>query len=113
LSSDNEEYLKPNIVAETTARQRDPIARVLTSSKLYFNCPPKSTKNCRQIYPTVNDYHSDPMEITSTCWFLDITDWWRQQEEMRSKNTALSNVGRDVFSIIPYGVGLEASFSLG
>jgi len=53
------------------------------------------------------------MEISSTFWIPDITDWWRQQEETHSQYADLSNVARDIFSIIPYGVGLEASYSLG
>jgi hypothetical protein len=53
------------------------------------------------------------MEISSTFWIPDITDWWRQQEETHSKYADLSNVARDIFSIIPHGVGVEASFSLG
>jgi len=43
----------------------------------------------------------------------DITDWCRQQEETHSKYADLSNMARDIFSIIPHGVGVEASFSLG
>jgi hypothetical protein len=53
------------------------------------------------------------MEISSIFWLPDITDWWQQQEETHSKYTDLSNVARDIFSIIPHGVGGEASFSLG
>jgi len=53
------------------------------------------------------------MEISSTFWLLDIIDWWRQQEETHSKYADLSNVARDIFSIIPHGVRVEASFSLG
>jgi len=53
------------------------------------------------------------MEISSTFWIPDIPDWWRQQEETHSKYADLSNVARDIFSIIPHGVGVEASFSLG
>jgi len=56
---------------------------------------------------------TDPMEISSTFWIPDITDWWRQQEETHSKYADLSNVARDIFPIIPHGVGVEASFSLG
>ena len=41
-----------------------------------------------------------------------ITDWWRQQEETHCKYTDLSNVAHDIFSIIPHGVGVEASCSL-
>ena len=53
------------------------------------------------------------MELGSTFWLPDITDWWCQEEETHSKYADLSNVGRDIFSIIPHGVGVEASFSLG
>jgi len=53
------------------------------------------------------------MEISSTFWIPDITDWWRQEEDTHSKYSDLSNVARDIFSIIPHGVGVEASFSLG
>jgi len=53
------------------------------------------------------------MEISSTFWLPDITDWWRQQEETHSKYADLSNVASDIFSIIPHGVGVESSFSLG
>ena len=53
------------------------------------------------------------MEIRSTFWIPDITDWWRKQEETHSKYADLSNVARDIFSIRPHGVGVEASFSLG
>ena len=53
------------------------------------------------------------MEISSTFWILDITNWWRQQEETHSKYADLSNVACDIFSIIPHGVRVEASFFLG
>ena len=53
------------------------------------------------------------MEISSTFCLPDITDWWWQQEETHSKYADLSNVARDIFSIIPHGVAVEASFSLG
>jgi len=113
LSSDDEEYLTPNNVPEMTPGRSDRAARLLTAARLYLNSPPEAPKNWGQIHPNLNDYHSDPMEISSTFWIPDITDWWRQQEEMHSKYADLSNVARDIFSIIPHGVGVEASFSLG
>jgi len=51
--------------------------------------------------------------ISTTFWIPDITNWWRQQEATHSKYADLSNEARDIFSIIPHGVGVEASFSLG
>jgi len=112
-SSDDEQYSLPNNVAATTPRQSDRAARLLTAARLYLNSPPEAPKTWGQIDPNLNDYHSDPMEITSTLWIPDITDWWRQQEETRSQYADLSNVAPDIFSIIPHGAGVEASFSLG
>jgi len=112
LSSDDEEYLTPNNVAETTSGRSDCAAPLLTAAKLSLNSPPEATKNWGQINPNLNDYHSDPMEFCSTFWIPDITDWWRQQEETHSKYADLSNVAHNIFSIIPHGDGVEASFSL-
>ena len=113
LSSDDEEYLTPNNVAETTPGRSDRAARSLTAARLYLNSPPEARKNWGQINPNLNDYHSDPMEISSTFWLPDITNWWRQQEETHSKYTDLSNVACDIFCIIPYGARVEASCFLG
>jgi len=52
----------------------------MTVARLYLNSPPEGTKNWGQINPNLNDYHSDQMQISSTFWILDITDWWCQQE---------------------------------
>jgi hypothetical protein len=112
-SSDDEEYLTPNNVAETTPGRSDPAARLLTTARLYLNSLPEAPKNWGQSNPNLNNYHSDPMEISSTFWRLDITDWWCQQEETQSKYADLSNVVRVILSIIPHGVGVEASFCLG
>jgi len=53
------------------------------------------------------------MEFSSKFWIQDITDWWRRQEEMHWMSADLSNVARDIFSIIPQVVGVEASSSHG
>jgi len=112
LPSNDEKYLTPDNVAETTPGWSDHAACLLTAARLYLNPPPEAPKNWGQINPNLNDYHSDPMEISSTFLKLDITNWWWQQEEMHSKYANLSNVACDIISIIPHGVGVEASFSL-
>jgi len=113
LSSDDAEYLMPNNVAETTHGWSDCAACLLTAARLFLNSPPELPQNWWQINLNLNDYHSNPMEIRSTFCLPDITDWWRQQEETHSKYADLSNVPHDIISIIPHGVGVEASFSLG
>jgi len=61
LSSDNEEYITPNNVAEMAPRLSDCAARLLTSARRYLNSPPEAAMNWGQINPNLNDYHSDPM----------------------------------------------------
>jgi len=112
-SSDDEEYKTPNNVAQTTPGRSDCAASILTAARLYLNSPPEVPKNWGQINPNLNDYHSNPMEISSTSWTPDITDWWRQQEPTHSKYADRSNVECDIFSNIRLGVWVEASFSLG
>ena len=96
-----------------TPGQSDCAAHLLGVARLYFNSPPESSKNWGQDYPNLNNYHSDPMEISSTFWVPDINDWWHQHEGTQSKYTDLSNVAPDIMCIIAHGVGVKASFSLG
>jgi hypothetical protein len=112
-SCDDEKYSTPNTVAEMTSGHSDRAACSFTAAMLYFNSPPEAPKNWGHINPTLNDYHSDPMEISSTFWIPDITDWWHQQEQTNPKYAYLSNVECDIFCNIPHGVGVETSFALG
>jgi len=112
LFSDDDEYLTPKCVAEMTPGRSDHAAPLLTAAWHYLNSLPESPKNWGQVNPNVNDYHFNPMESSSIFWSPDITNWWRQQGETHSKYADLSNVARDIFSIIPYAVRVEASFSL-
>jgi hypothetical protein len=113
LFSDDEDYSTPNNVAETTPGFSECAAGLLTADRLYLNSPPEVTKYRGQINPNLNHYHSDLMEIRSTFWIPDITNWQRQQEQKYSKYADFSNVARDIFFIIPHGVRGEASVSLG
>jgi len=113
LCSDEEEYLMPDNVAETTPGRNDRAARLMTAVRLHLNRPPELPQNWGQINPNRNDYHSDPMEISNTFWFPDITDWRQQPEEIHSNYADLANVARDILYIIPHHVGVEASYSFG
>ena len=92
VSSDDEEYLFHNTVTETTPGRSDRAARLLSAARLYLDSPPELPQNWGQINLNPNDYHSDLMESSSAFWLPDITDWWRQLEEMHSKYANLSNV---------------------
>jgi len=56
LSSDDEEYLTPNNVAETTPRRSDRAARLLTATRLYLNSPPEAPKNWGLVLATVRNW---------------------------------------------------------
>jgi len=113
VSSNDEEYLTYHNVAATTPGRSDAAARYLTATSLYLNLPPEAPKKGRQIDPTLNNYHPDPMEISSLLWIPDTTNWWRQQEETHWKYTDLSNVAYDIFPIILPGIRVNSSFSFG
>jgi len=113
LFSYDEEYLTPNNVAETTPGQSCRTALLLTAARLHLNSPPEVQKHWGQINPNLNDYHSDRMVLSSTFWITNIPDWWPQQEDTHSEYSDLSNVARNIFSIIRHGVEVEANFSLG
>jgi len=108
VSRDDEEYLSPNNAAVTKPGKRYRAARVLTAVRLYLNSLPEAPKNRGQINPNLYDYHSDPMEISSKFWILDITDWWHEQKDKHSGYADLLNVARDIVSINTNGVGVEA-----
>jgi len=112
-SCDDEEYLLPNNADDATPGRSNRAARFLTAARLYLNSTPGSPQNWGHINLNPNDYHSDPMVITRTFWLLDITNWWWQQEQTQSKYADLSNVARNLFSIISHGAGMEASLCLG
>jgi len=111
-SSDDEEYSMPGTMAEMMPGRSDCTACLLTAPRLYLDSPPELPQNWGQINPDLNDYYSNPMEISSTFSIPHISDWWRQHEEKHFKYADLSNVARDVFSIRPHGVGMEANFSI-
>jgi len=113
MSSNDEEYVTPNNMAETTPGWSDCAACLLTSARLYLNSQHEAPYNWGQMNPNLNDYHSDRMEISIKFWLLYITHLWCQQEETHSKYANLCNVAPNIFSFIPHGVGVEASFSNG
>jgi len=113
LSSDDEEYLMPNNVAGMTPGQSGRAARLLTAARFHLDSLPDAPRNWGQIHPNPSYCHSEPMKISSPFCLPDSYDWWRQQEITHSKYADLSNVARDIFSIIPHGVRVVASCSLG
>jgi len=73
LSSDDDEYLTLNNGAESTPGRCDRASRLLTAARLYLISPLEAPEKWGQIDPNLDDYHSDPMEISRSFWFPDIT----------------------------------------
>jgi hypothetical protein len=53
------------------------------------------------------------MEMGSTFWLPNITEWRQEQENPHLKSANHSNVASEILSSIPNSVGQEASFPLG
>jgi len=113
LSSNDEEYLTPKSVAEITPWQRDPAARWITPERLYSNSPPAVPTNWGEVNPSLDDFHSERMEISGTFWLPNISDRWPQPEKSQWNHASLSKVAGNIFSIIPCGITAEASVSHG
>jgi len=113
LSFNDEEYVMPNNVAETTPGCSERAACLLTVARCYLNSLPEAPKNREQINLNHNDHHSDQMGISSTFSIPDITEWWHQKEETYLKYTNICNSSRDIFSMVPHSVGVDIRFSLG
>jgi hypothetical protein len=101
LSSNDEEYLTPNNVAETTLGQCNHAAQEFSTTRLYMNSPPNAPWNRGQNNSNLNDYHADPIEISGTFWIQDITNRWRPQDDTHFWYAHICNVVRDIVSIIP------------
>jgi len=112
LSNDDKEYWMPKNFAERTARCTDSTTRLFTAGRISFNSLPVLQKNRGQVDRILNDYYTDPMEISSILLIQHITDWWCQQEEIHSKYADISNVAPHIFSITQHHVRVEASFSV-
>jgi len=92
------EYLMPNVVAETTPGQSCRTARSLTAARLNLDSQPESPNIWAQVNPNLNEYHSGAMEIVSTFWIPEITDWWRQQRK-RTQSSPISQLWHEIFSL--------------
>jgi len=112
LFSNDEEYLMLNNVATMTPGPRNSAAYWFIATGVYLNSLPEAPMNWGQFNPSLNDYHSDRMEISSGFWIPDIPDWWCQQQGTHSEYTNLSNEVHNIYSIIPPGVELESSYFL-
>src|SRR5205085_11731697 len=56
---------------------------------------------------------NDPEEITASFWYSDVGGWWLKQETSMGEYRDLAKMARDIFSVMPHGVGVESSFCLG
>ena len=74
LFRNDKEYLTLNHVAEMTPGRSKRAARLFNGAWLYLNPPPDAPKYWGQIDPNLNDYHSDPVEISSIVKKLVIID---------------------------------------
>ena len=83
-----------------------------TAAWLYLNSLPELPKYWEHANLSLNNYHTNSIDICSVFWLPDITELWRQEEEKHPKYTDLATVLCNISSTIPHGVGVEARFSV-
>jgi hypothetical protein len=100
-------------VAENVLGQNNPAVGFSTAARLFLNLLRESPKDWEHVNLSLNDYDTDSIEICSIFWLPDITDRWRQHEEMHPKYNNVPIIPYNITYIIPHGVGVEAGCSLG
>ena len=113
LSSNDEKYWTSKGEAGMTPGQSDLAACLQTAAMLYLNSPPEAPVTCTQDVRNLNDYSSDPTNNSSTLSLPNSPDWSRQKQVTHWKYADPSNVACNIISIIPHGVRVEMSSSLG
>jgi len=113
LSSSYEEYLMPETVNKMTLRRSDCTPRSLAAARHYLNSQTGLPQRWGLISLNHDNYHSDRVEISQKSWIPDIKGWWRKHMEMHWMYAVLCKAACDTFLIIPHGVTMDASFSLG
>jgi len=73
MSSNDDEYLLPKSVTEMTSGWSNRAACWLTPARLHSYSQHEFPQNWGQRDPNLNDYHNDPMAISSKFWIPDIT----------------------------------------
>jgi len=96
-----------------TPEQTVCVAPILTNARRCLYSPPQAPKKWGQKNPNLIGSHSDPVEMSSRWWILELTDWWHQQEETHWRFADLLNVAHNLRSIIPPGDGTDSHSSLG
>jgi len=106
ILSDDAENSLPNNVAQTIPGQSYRAACLMTAATLHLNLLPEARKYGAQIDPSLNDYHADPMHISSSFGRPVITNWQRQQEETQWMYVDHPIMACNIFSIVPHTVGV-------
>ena len=100
----------PGITPARASRQE----RMKDVARSYLSTLPVDIASIDQRRPNIDDLKSeDPDEMTAGFWKPDVAAYWLQQEENFGEYAVLARMARDIFSVIPHGVGVESSFSLG
>jgi hypothetical protein len=113
-SSDEEDDIRITQSACATPRTASRKARLMQQARQYLSNTRVNIDSDQHDYPIQDELLSnDPEEITASFWYPDVAGWWMKQERRMGDYQDLARMARDIFSVMPHGVGVEASFSLG
>ena len=112
-SSDEDDDLEV-IGSSSTPRTTSRKTLLMQQARQYLANAPVIIESEQNDYPVGDELLShDPEELTASFWYPDVAGWWLKQETTMGEYRDLARMARDIFSVMPHGVGVEASFSLG
>ena len=113
-SSDEEDNIQMTESTYSTPRTASRKSLLMQQARQYLANARVNIESEQHDYPIGDELMSDdPEEVTASFWYPDVAGWWMKQERRMGDYRDLARMARDIFSVMPHGVGVEASFSLG
>jgi len=116
VDSDSDDEIPASLLT-ATPRRTNHRAQLVGIARQYLENSRIDAASIGQINPANDDSLTDPdanpNDVTGSFWSPSVAAWWKQQVNTASEYAPMAEMARDIFSVIPHGVGVEASFSLG
>ena len=114
-SSDEEDDCQIQETIQCTPRTSSRKSHLMQQARQYLANVPVNIQSLQPEPLEVQDdlMSNDPEEITASFWYPDVGGWWLKQETSMGEYRDLAKMARDIFSVMPHGVGVESSFCLG
>jgi hypothetical protein len=115
FDSDSDDNQSLSALPTTTPRRTSRRENLLRIAHQYLDNSRVDPASFGQTNPGGDDTDGDTNpDLASGCfWSASVAAWWKHQVTHVTEYAPLSQMARNIFAVMPHGVGVEASFSLG